>query len=66
LFVTHDIVEAVYLGDRVAVMDQGQILLVASVDLPKPRNADCRYNKDFVAQCQHIHATMLGQIVGRT
>ncbi|MFP4530404.1 MAG: ABC transporter ATP-binding protein, partial [Halodesulfurarchaeum sp.] len=39
LFVTHDIVEAVYLGDRVAVMgtDPGRIRETVSVDVSRPR-----------------------------
>ncbi len=58
LFVTHDIAEAVYLGDRVAVMDRGRIALAASVELPRPRNTNSRYDQQFTAQCQHIRAAM--------
>jgi NitT/TauT family transport system ATP-binding protein len=40
VFVTHDIEEAVYLGDRVAVITgaPGRIELTVTVDLPKPRD----------------------------
>ena len=62
LFVTHDIAEAVYLGDRVAVMDRGRIALAASVDLARPRVADCRYDPHFTAHCQHIRAAMVRPI----
>lgn len=58
LFVTHDIAEAVYLGDRVAVMDQGKIALTTSIDLAKPRACDCRYDPHFTAHCQKIRAAM--------
>lgn len=39
LFVTHDIGEAVYLGDRVAVMgsDPGHVRETVTVDVPRPR-----------------------------
>lgn len=63
LFVTHDIAEAVYLGDRVAIMDQGQISLAASIDMPRPRAADHRYDAEFVAICQHVR-TAMSQRVG--
>lgn len=39
LFVTHDIEEALYLSDRVAIFasDPGRLLDVVDVNLPKPR-----------------------------
>ncbi|MDR1828261.1 MAG: ABC transporter ATP-binding protein [Methylobacteriaceae bacterium] len=38
LFVTHDVSEAVYLADRVVVMDRGGIVHVEDVTLPYPRD----------------------------
>ena len=40
LFVTHDLEEAIYLGDRVVALypNPGRIAQVFDVDLPKPRN----------------------------
>ena len=39
LFVTHDVEEAVLLGDRVLVMEQGAIKEQISINLPQPRQA---------------------------
>jgi len=46
VFVTHSIDEAVYLSDRIAVMDKdpGRVIEVLDVDLPRPRT---RKNPDF-------------------
>jgi NitT/TauT family transport system ATP-binding protein len=40
IFITHDIEEAVYLGDRVVAMEgrPGRISAVLDIDLPRPRN----------------------------
>ena len=58
LFVTHDIAEAVYLGDHVAVMHQGQIVGTLSIDLPRPRQNAMRYDPDFNALCAQLRQTM--------
>lgn len=58
LFVTHDIAEAVYLGDHVAVMHQGQINGSLSIDLPRPRQNAMRYGPDFNALCAQLRQTM--------
>src|SRR3954471_13054731 len=49
LFVTHDIAEAVYLSDRIAVMHRGQIVRDIRVDIAKPRNVGTRYSAAFNA-----------------
>ena len=38
VFVTHDLAEAVYLGDRILVMRRGRIVRDAPVDLERPRD----------------------------
>jgi ABC-type nitrate/sulfonate/bicarbonate transport system ATPase subunit len=40
VFVTHDIEEAILLGDRVAIMGDGRIRQVVEVELERPRDAD--------------------------
>jgi len=46
--VTHDVDEAVYLGDRVVVMQPhpGRIRRIVDIDLPRPRN---RSDAKFIA-----------------
>jgi NitT/TauT family transport system ATP-binding protein len=58
LFVTHDITEAVYLGDQVAVMEQGRISRVVTIDLKAPRGKSFRYEPSFSADCQSIREAM--------
>lgn len=60
LFVTHDISEAVYLGDRVAVMHQGRMLADLPVDLPAPRTQAMRHGAAFNAACAQVFAFMNG------
>ena len=47
LFVTHDIGEAVYLGDHVSVMDGGEIHLTLEINLPQPRRNAIRHSPEF-------------------
>jgi NitT/TauT family transport system ATP-binding protein len=58
LFVTHDIAEAIYLGDRVAVMEQGRIRHDQIVDLARPRDHDVRFSAAFNAQCLEVRKAM--------
>ena len=60
LFVTHDIAEAVYLADRVAVMEAGRIRDALAVALPRPRAADIRYSPEFSALCREARLAMDG------
>jgi NitT/TauT family transport system ATP-binding protein len=62
-FVTHDIAEAVYLADRVAVMDAGRIRHDIRVDLPRPRSQDVRYSPAFNAICAELRHAMDGEDV---
>lgn len=51
LFITHDVDEAIFLGDRVLVMTArpGKIKLEQVVDLPRPRKADIVTSPEFIA-----------------
>jgi NitT/TauT family transport system ATP-binding protein len=60
LFITHDVEEAVYLSDRVAVMTNrpGRIKTVVPIDLPRPRHYDMVGSPEF----QRLHRTVLDAI----
>ncbi|KMO37610.1 nitrate ABC transporter ATP-binding protein [Methylobacterium variabile] len=60
LFVTHDIAEAVYLGDRIGVMAAGHLIHEGAVPLPRPRPAGIRYEAAFGAACRRLRAIMDG------
>jgi NitT/TauT family transport system ATP-binding protein len=51
LFVTHDIEEAVYLGDRVIVFTArpGEIKAALDIALPQPRNIEVKKSAEFTA-----------------
>jgi NitT/TauT family transport system ATP-binding protein len=60
LFITHDVEEAVYLSDRVAVMSNrpGRIKTLVPIDLPRPR----RYELLSTPAFQRLHRTVLDSI----
>jgi NitT/TauT family transport system ATP-binding protein len=58
LFVTHDIAEAIYLADRVAVMERGQFRYDLRVDLARPRARDIRYGPRFNELCLELRKAM--------
>ena len=60
LFVTHDISEAVYLSDRIAVMDKGRIIYDLSVDLQGRQTAEIRYSQPFNKVCLQIRTAISG------
>lgn len=50
IFVTHDVEEAIYIGDRVIVFTPrpGTVKSVIPVDLPRPRNRKVRLTRRFI------------------
>ncbi len=60
LFITHDIAEAVYLADRVSVMQAGALCHQLTVDLPHPRQPALRFTPDFNARCAELRQAMDG------
>lgn len=61
LFVTHDIGEAVYLGDKVAVMAAGRLSHARRIELARPRHRDMRYASSFIAACRELRNAMDGE-----
>ena len=63
VFVTHDLEEAIYLGDRVIAMESrpGRIGEVVDVDLPRPRNQlTTREDATFLALRHHLFKLLPG------
>jgi len=56
LFVTHSIDEAIFLGDRVVVMQKGpgRIKEVITIDFPRPRAVELRDEPEFARYRRHI------------
>ncbi|HET7766385.1 MAG TPA: ABC transporter ATP-binding protein [Burkholderiales bacterium] len=64
VFITHDLEEAIYLGDRVIVLQSnpGRIAEMIAVEIPRPRNQlDTREDKRFL---EHRHR-LFGLLQGR-
>jgi len=43
IFVTHDVDEAIYLGQKIVVLDQGRVIKELIVDMPYPRQTNSEY-----------------------
>lgn len=62
VFVTHSIDEAVFLSDRIVIMDRnpGRIKAVLDVDLPGPRSDASRMTARFSELCVEVRAIFSG------
>ena len=60
VFVTHSIQEAVFLGDRVLVMNPlpGRIVDEITVSLPRPRHLDMQWQDSFGGHVDSIRASI--------
>lgn len=58
LFVTHDIGEAVYLGDRIAVMHGGHIVGDIRIDGPGARTQAARHEAPFNRDCARVREAL--------
>ena len=56
VLITHSISEAVFLGDRVAVMTSrpGRLAEIVTVDIPRPRSLDVMTSPEFGGMVNHI------------
>jgi NitT/TauT family transport system ATP-binding protein len=63
VFITHDLEEAIYLGDRVFVLgsNPGRIVEKIDVELPRPRSQlETREDRRFLAQRHHLFGLLQG------
>lgn len=67
VFVTHDIEEALILGDRILVMSEGRLTNDIRVDLKRPRNEEERASPQAVAVTKAIFRDLgLAEILGES
>jgi len=59
--ITHDVEEAVALGDRVILLEEGRVLLDMKIDLPRPR---ARGNAEFASLVDQIRDRVMGNNTG--
>ena len=59
--ITHDVEEAVALGDRVILLEEGRVVLDVKIDLPRPR---ARGNAEFASLVDRIRDRVMGNNTG--
>jgi NitT/TauT family transport system ATP-binding protein len=67
VFVTHNIVEAILLADRVVAMSPrpGRIDKIVKIDLPRPRTIDMEFTAEFKAYSDEIRSVIYHVETGR-
>ena len=62
VFVTHGITEAIFLSDRIVMMDRnpGRVVEVLDIDLPRPRHLAIREASEFARYVAHIRHLFAG------
>lgn len=62
IFITHNIQEAVYLSDKVAVFSPhpGRLSAMVDITLPRPRRKEMRYTPECNALVEHIRGCFEG------
>src|SRR5882724_11532588 len=67
VFVTHNIVEAILLADRVVAMSPrpGRIDKIVKIDLPRPRTIDMEFTAEFKAYSDEIRSVIYHAGTGR-
>lgn len=57
-FVTHDIEESLILGDRILVMNRGQLVEDFALTLPRPRTEDVRASREAIDVTRRVLSTL--------
>ena len=60
VFVTHNIAEAIFLSDQIAIVGRGVVQQLIRNPLPKPRERSCRSTPEFAQLFGHVAAAMEG------
>jgi len=60
VFVTHNIAEAIFLSDQIAIVGRGVVQQLIRNPLPKPRERSCRATPEFAQLFGHVAAAMEG------
>jgi NitT/TauT family transport system ATP-binding protein len=68
LFITHDVDEAIFIGDRIFVMSKrpGRLKEQLRIDFPKPRSIDVLTDPRFVRLKEQILHSIKQELVGLT
>jgi NitT/TauT family transport system ATP-binding protein len=62
VFVTHSISEALFLSDRIVVMETGGIRELLDVELPRPRSADTIESPEFRRYERHLRGLLVPRL----